>query len=171
MAASTHFLSLAPRTLSLHHSNSSAAASAPSLFTPSSFKILPKLVLGISSLTSRTHLTSSFVRNVALSSDLEESDGAEAREQSFSPDLKVFVGNLPFDVDSSELAELFKDAGTVEQVEVSSEFYFSSRTKISCTFHFVIFGSGLFCCLLVNWMYNILCFIFRNQKFWSCIVT
>jgi len=36
----------------------------------------------------------------------------------FSPDLKLFVGNLPFSVDSATLAGLFERAGNVEMVEV-----------------------------------------------------
>ncbi|KAL1209996.1 RNA-binding protein CP29B [Cardamine amara subsp. amara] len=67
---------------------------------------------------------SRFVRNVAIKSDLEvEEDGvfaddAAPREQSFSADLKLFVGNLPFNVDSAQLAQLFESAGNVEMVEV-----------------------------------------------------
>lgn len=119
MAASTHFLSLAPQTLSLHHSNSSLA---PSLFTPSSFKPLPKLALALSSFTTRSNPASKFVRYVAFSSDLDEGTGADA---DFSPDVKLFVGNLPFNVDSAALAELFEEGGrSVEQVEVSNEFVF-----------------------------------------------
>ncbi|KAL9228049.1 hypothetical protein vseg_003667 [Gypsophila vaccaria] len=53
-----------------------------------------------------------FVSNVAVSSEYGQ------REENFSPDLKLFVGNLPFNVDSSELAGLFGNAGTVEMVEV-----------------------------------------------------
>ncbi|XP_057779138.1 29 kDa ribonucleoprotein A, chloroplastic-like [Salvia miltiorrhiza] len=136
MAASTHFLSLAPRTLSLHHSNSSAAASAPSLFTPSSIKILPKLVLALSSVSSRA---SNFVRNVALSSDVEEDEtpyvgGAEREE---SPDLKLFVGNLPFSVDSAALADLFQQAGSVEEVEV----IYDKATGRSRGFAFVVMST------------------------------
>ncbi|KAJ4885260.1 hypothetical protein Rs2_35353 [Raphanus sativus] len=37
---------------------------------------------------------------------------------SFSADLKLFVGNLSFDVDSAQLAQLFESAGNVEMVEV-----------------------------------------------------
>jgi len=43
---------------------------------------------------------------------------SDAEERSFSPDLKLFVGNLPFNVDSSVLAGLFERAGNVEMVEV-----------------------------------------------------
>lgn len=124
MAASLNFLSLAPQTLSLHHSSSSAAASASTLFAPSSLKPLPKLVLALSPANNFAHPTSRFVRNVAISSELDEEvegedgfDGPE--EQSFSPDLKLFVGNLPFNVDSAALAELFQQAGNVEMVEVN----------------------------------------------------
>ncbi|RID65328.1 hypothetical protein BRARA_D00529 [Brassica rapa] len=37
---------------------------------------------------------------------------------SFSADLKLFVGNLSFNVDSAQLAQLFESAGNVEMVEV-----------------------------------------------------
>lgn len=50
----------------------------------------------------------------ALSSDVDE----EVDDRSFSPDLKIFVGNLPFSCDSALLAGLFGRAGTVEMVEV-----------------------------------------------------
>ncbi|XP_061995475.1 RNA-binding protein CP29B, chloroplastic-like [Rosa rugosa] len=36
----------------------------------------------------------------------------------FLTDLNLFVGNLPFTVDSAQLVELFKGAGNVEMVEV-----------------------------------------------------
>ncbi|KAL2500293.1 29 kDa ribonucleoprotein B [Forsythia ovata] len=39
-------------------------------------------------------------------------------EPNFSPDLKLFVGNLPFNVDSAALAGLFEQAENVEMVEV-----------------------------------------------------
>ncbi|PIM97982.1 Splicing factor 3b, subunit 4 [Handroanthus impetiginosus] len=129
MAASLQFFSLTPQTLSLHHSSSSSAAASgvSTLFAPSSLKPLPKLVLSVSSLNNYVCPTSRFVRNVAVSSDLDEvlGDGEEdgldfsdAEEPSFSPDLKLFVGNLPFSVDSAELAGLFEQTGNVEMVEV-----------------------------------------------------
>ncbi|CAN7112257.1 unnamed protein product [Brassica rapa subsp. narinosa] len=40
------------------------------------------------------------------------------RDQSFSSELKLFVGNLPFNVDSAQVAQLFESAGNVEVVEV-----------------------------------------------------
>lgn len=45
-------------------------------------------------------------------------DFSDAQESSFSPDLKLFVGNLPFNVDSAALAGLFEQAGDVQMVEV-----------------------------------------------------
>ena len=38
--------------------------------------------------------------------------------QSFSSDLKLFVGNLPFNVDSAQVAQLFESAGNVEMADV-----------------------------------------------------
>ncbi|KAF8101837.1 hypothetical protein N665_0201s0150 [Sinapis alba] len=73
---------------------------------------------------------SRFLRNVAVTEDFsveEQGDGSFAdddappaapQEQSFSADLKLFVGNLPFNVDSAQLAQLFESAGNVEMVEV-----------------------------------------------------
>ncbi|XP_078427882.1 RNA-binding (RRM/RBD/RNP motifs) family protein [Wolffia australiana] len=48
----------------------------------------------------------------------EELSGEDEEQPNFSPDLKLFVGNLPFSVDSAQLAEIFSNAGTVEMVEV-----------------------------------------------------
>lgn len=46
-------------------------------------------------------------------------DSAPVERSSFSPDLKLFVGNLSFTVDSAQLAQLFESAGNVEMVEVT----------------------------------------------------
>lgn len=60
---------------------------------------------------------------------MDEGTGADA---DFSPDVKLFVGNLPFTVDSAALAELFEEGGrSVEQVEVSSEFVFLILTEMA----------------------------------------
>ncbi|MCD7462574.1 hypothetical protein HAX54_048824 [Datura stramonium] len=51
--------------------------------------------------------------------DAGESDDAEAEEYQEPPeDAKLFVGNLPYDVDSEGLAQLFQQAGVVEIAEV-----------------------------------------------------
>ncbi|KAL8098653.1 hypothetical protein AgCh_031423 [Apium graveolens] len=47
--------------------------------------------------------------------DLDEDEDEDNR--SFSPDLKLFIGKLPFNCDSAVLADLFGNAGTVEMVE------------------------------------------------------
>ncbi|XP_042475205.1 29 kDa ribonucleoprotein A, chloroplastic-like [Macadamia integrifolia] len=63
--------------------------------------------------------SSRFVSKVAVSSEFEQEEVVnEETEQNFSPALKLFVGNLPFSVDSAELAGLFEGAGNVEMVEV-----------------------------------------------------
>lgn len=52
------------------------------------------------------------------SSEWEEEEEEEIENRIPSADIKVFVGNLPWSVDSAELAELFKDTGDVTMVEV-----------------------------------------------------
>ncbi|GER31877.1 pectin lyase-like superfamily protein [Striga asiatica] len=96
-----------------------------SAFFASSIKHFPKLVLPLSSAGLRANPASGFLRNVVVSSeldaDLSEDEGLDfsaGEEPRFSPDLKLFVGNLPFNVDSSELAGLFEQAGNVEMVDV-----------------------------------------------------
>lgn len=51
--------------------------------------------------------------------DSAEGDFVEPLE-----DAKLFVGNLPFDVDGEKLAMLFGQAGTVEIAEVTHAFQF-----------------------------------------------
>lgn len=72
------------------------------------------------------------MRNVAVSSEFEQDEEvlSDDGEASFAPDLKLFVGNLPFSVDSAQLAGLFESAGNVEMVEVI--FCFSSKV---CVFY------------------------------------
>ncbi|KAL3512663.1 hypothetical protein ACH5RR_025380 [Cinchona calisaya] len=52
--------------------------------------------------------------------DAGESEGGEEVEEYQEPpeDAKLFVGNLPYDVDSEKLAHLFEQAGVVEIAEV-----------------------------------------------------
>ncbi|CAN4126143.1 unnamed protein product [Withania somnifera] len=120
--SSLQLLFVTPQTLSSLKPNSAT--------TSFSFFSLPSssLNLSLSSSTplkpfeSSSSLSSRFVRKVALSEfDHLEDDveaGTEEEEPSFSPDLKLFVGNLPFSVDSAALAEIFQRAGNVEMVEV-----------------------------------------------------
>nr|XP_034601752.1 29 kDa ribonucleoprotein A, chloroplastic-like [Setaria viridis] len=68
------------------------------------------------------------------SAEQEEEEGAEE----FSEDLKLFVGNLPFSVDSAQLAELFEQAGSVEMVEV----VYDRMTGRSRGFGFVTMSSA-----------------------------
>ncbi|XWS43583.1 hypothetical protein CRYUN_Cryun16bG0116700 [Craigia yunnanensis] len=125
-ASSLILPSLKPRTLSLSNLRPvslslfslSHRLHAKPLFCSAlkSFELLTKKSSSFSS-------SSKFVRNVAVSSefgqeeDLFGSDDGEGAP-SFSPDLKLFVGNLPFNADSAQLADLFGSAGNVEMVEV-----------------------------------------------------
>ncbi|CAH8387239.1 unnamed protein product [Eruca vesicaria subsp. sativa] len=119
MAAASALSTFNP--ISLPFSISRPASS--SLLPPSiSFKLHYSQSLSISAAASR------FVRNVAVTDDfsVEEEDNVfsddapppREQSQSFSADLKLFVGNLPFNVDSAQLAQLFESAGNVEMVEV-----------------------------------------------------
>ncbi|GMY14756.1 29 kDa ribonucleoprotein A, chloroplastic-like [Fagus crenata] len=65
-------------------------------------------------------LSSRFVPKVAVSSEFDQEEEllSDGDVRGFTPDLKLFVGNLPFDVDSAQLAGLFESAGNVEMVEV-----------------------------------------------------
>ena len=57
---------------------------------------------------------------------------APRRDQSFSSELKLFVGNLPFNVDSAQVAQLFESAGNVEMIEVWLKLsYGFSRNEIT----------------------------------------
>ncbi|KAF3554417.1 hypothetical protein F2Q69_00011083 [Brassica cretica] len=105
------------------------SVSRPSSLVPPSvsFKLNSLSIFSSSSAAKCTSPASRFLRNVAVTEDfsVEEEDGSFAddappppQEQSFSADLKLFVGNLPFNVDSAQLAQLFESAGKVEMVEV-----------------------------------------------------
>ncbi|KAJ0564053.1 putative RNA recognition motif domain, nucleotide-binding alpha-beta plait domain superfamily [Helianthus annuus] len=61
--------------------------------------------------------TSDWSQQVTQESEKEE----EVEEESYSEppeDAKIFVGNLPYDLDSEKLAELFSSSGVVEIAEV-----------------------------------------------------
>ncbi|KAI3683801.1 hypothetical protein L1987_84316 [Smallanthus sonchifolius] len=61
--------------------------------------------------------SSRFVTKVVVSPDLSTGVDEEL-ELDFSPELKLFVGNLPFHVDNAALALLFEQSGHVETAEV-----------------------------------------------------
>ncbi|KAK4345598.1 hypothetical protein RND71_035774 [Anisodus tanguticus] len=109
MASSLQFVFVTPQTLSSLKPNSTTTTSF-------SFFSLPTKNLSLSSSTTPYSSIKPFVRNVALSEFDQLEDDVE--EPNFSPDLKLFVGNLPFSVDSAALAGLFERAGNVEMVEV-----------------------------------------------------
>ncbi|KAI3721599.1 hypothetical protein L2E82_32615 [Cichorium intybus] len=105
-------------------SSVSKTTSASVCIFPSSISSLPKLFsISTSSKLSEAIPSSRSVRNLAVASPygLDEdlsSDGDEDQRTNYSPDLKVYVGNLPWNVDSAALAGLFQRAGNVEMVEV-----------------------------------------------------
>ncbi|GKV12193.1 hypothetical protein SLEP1_g23375 [Rubroshorea leprosula] len=113
-SASSLVLPINPKTLS----SSNSRLASPSLFFPSQkFYAGPISVSPLFASPAR-HFeslprSSRFVRNVAVSSEYEQD---EEEPPSFSPDLKLFVGNLPFSVDSAQLASLFENVGNVEMV-------------------------------------------------------
>ncbi|WCJ34460.1 RNA-binding protein CP29B chloroplastic [Euphorbia peplus] len=84
--------------------------------------------------------SSRFVPSVAISSEYgaEEEVSSDGDEPGFAPDLKLFVGNLPFTVDSAQLASLFENAGNVEMVEV----IYDKTTGRSRGFGFVTMSSA-----------------------------
>ncbi|KAJ4704903.1 RNA-binding protein CP29B, chloroplastic-like [Melia azedarach] len=117
-ASSLVLPSLNPKTLSLYNTKPTSF----SLFSSTSFKNHAKPISISSSIfQSFQPLPSSrFVRHVAVSSEFDQEEELLSDEEgsNFSPDLKLFVGNLPFSVDSAQLAGLFETAGNVEMVEV-----------------------------------------------------
>ncbi|GMN39158.1 hypothetical protein TIFTF001_008393 [Ficus carica] len=122
-SSSLALVSLTPKTLPLFASKPTSLSLSSSSFSFASLKLYaangsvvsvsPRGFRGLSS-------SSRFVRNVAVSSEFEQDEDVlsdEGEGEDFSPDLKLFVGNLPFSVDSAQLAELFERAGNVEMVE------------------------------------------------------
>ncbi|CAN6929870.1 unnamed protein product [Brassica oleracea var. botrytis] len=128
MSASASSVSLSffnPKSLPLCVSRS--ASVSVSVLPPSlSFKLHSLSFSAVKCSSSPAQYPSRFVTHVAVSSDFEveeddmfaDDDSPPQERSSFSADLKLFVGNLSFDVDSAQLAQLFESAGTVEMVEV-----------------------------------------------------
>ncbi|CAO2824285.1 unnamed protein product [Amaranthus hypochondriacus] len=139
MASTTFLASFTPKTLPLSKPITSSlpfyslVASSPSKTSPNS--------VAFTSIKRYESLSARFVQNVAVSSEFEQEEDvlSEDNEQQpdFSPDLKLFVGNLPFNVDSAQLAGLFGSVGTVEMVEV----IYDKATGRSRGFGFVTMSS------------------------------
>lgn len=135
-ASSLHFLSVTPQTIYLSKPTVSNLTSL-AFPTASSLK-LSSFSCSSSAWSFKPSFSSSrFGRNVALSTDFDQIDAVDEEgegvlsdesEPNFSPDLKLFVGNLPFSVDSAALAALFERAGNVEMVEVIYD-KFSGRSR------------------------------------------
>ncbi|KAH7513200.1 hypothetical protein FEM48_Zijuj12G0171200 [Ziziphus jujuba var. spinosa] len=113
-ASSLVLPSLSPKTLSLFTPKPFSLSFCALSSTP--LKLQANLIC-VSASRGFGNLSSRFVRNV-ISSDLGLGEGvlSDTGASSFSPDLKLFVGNLPFSVDSAQLAGLFESAGNVEMV-------------------------------------------------------
>ncbi|CAJ2672869.1 unnamed protein product [Trifolium pratense] len=70
--------------------------------------------------------------------DEEEDEEEEEDDEDEEQPRRLFVGNLPFSLSSSQLAELFGEAGTVVSVEV----VYDDMTNRSRGFAFVTMGSA-----------------------------
>lgn len=81
-----------------------------------------------------------FVSRVAVSSDFDQENGTfeVGDTRSYPENQRLFVGNLPFSVDSAQLAEIFESAGNVEMVEV----IYDKTTGRSRGFGFVTMSSA-----------------------------
>ncbi|XP_042511969.1 RNA-binding protein CP29B, chloroplastic-like [Macadamia integrifolia] len=124
-SSSLVFTSFSPKTLSFSNTQNPSVTLFSAVSLTSSAKCSNKApTISFSFPSRRTSscviLSSTrFTPKVAISSEFDQDeDVASEDEQTFSPDLKLFVGNLPFNVDSSDLAGLFQRAGNVEMVEV-----------------------------------------------------
>ncbi|KAH9325989.1 hypothetical protein KI387_006167, partial [Taxus chinensis] len=76
------------------------------------------------------------VEAVAEGQPEQSSEGEGSYDQNYPPipeGTKLYVGNLPFDIDSEELARIFEESGVVEMVEV----IYDKATERSRGFAFV----------------------------------
>ncbi|RAL38097.1 hypothetical protein DM860_000791 [Cuscuta australis] len=147
MASTTlplHFLSLSPKSLPLSKPNGAAAAAVSSRMfcLPYSSSVSRAFSLSCPVAPFRSPRGSRTVPRVAFADeiedaldDVEEVDGVEdegededlgsggssysySNEPRFPSELRLFVGNLPFSVESATLANLFGEVGNVEVAEV-----------------------------------------------------
>jgi nucleolin len=121
MAATLFSTSLLPQFLSLSAKPAAAAPSAAAF--PSG---LPQLhALSAAAVGFRPLEPVRAAATAAVTEELE-AEGRSGGDE-FSDDLRVFVGNLPFSVDSAQLAGLFEQAGSVEMVEVGVVYAFDNQ--------------------------------------------
>ncbi|CAA7390474.1 unnamed protein product [Spirodela intermedia] len=126
-SSSASFLLLLPSSSSTRVLLPNAAPRFPARAASSS-AALPSLSLAASAkplsvVSSTRSLGQALVPHVSASPRVDTEEEAftgqrEDDEPRFPAELKLFVGNLPFSVDSAQLAQTFSRAGTVEMVEV-----------------------------------------------------
>lgn len=112
--AATLFTSLSPQFLSLSAKPTPAAPPATV-----AFPLGPPQLLALSAAAAGWRPLAPVRAAAAVAEELEaEGQAGGEEDEEFSADLRIFVGNLPFSVDSAQLAGLFEQAGSVEMVEV-----------------------------------------------------
>ncbi|XP_066387867.1 RNA-binding protein CP29B, chloroplastic-like [Miscanthus floridulus] len=112
MATTLFSTSLSPQFLSLSAKPTTAAPSAAAF--PSGLPQLHALSAAAAGFRPLEPVRAAAAAAVTEELEAEGQPGGEE----FSENLRVFVGNLPFSVDSAQLAGLFEQAGSVEMVEV-----------------------------------------------------
>ncbi|GJN31622.1 hypothetical protein PR202_gn00087 [Eleusine coracana subsp. coracana] len=117
MAATLFSTSLSPQFLSLSAKPTPSTAPAAVSF-PSGLPQLRALSASASSWRPQVPVRAAAVVASELDVEDAEEEGRAVGEEEFSEELRLFVGNLPFSVDSAQLAGLFEQAGSVEMVEV-----------------------------------------------------
>ncbi|KAL5546158.1 hypothetical protein UlMin_005845 [Ulmus minor] len=139
-ASSLVLPSLNPKTLSLFSPKPTSISLRALSFPKLHASLVCSSALAFQSASGFGRFSSGFVRNVAISSEFGQDEDvfSDDGERNFSPDLKLFVGNLPFSVDSAKLADIFGRAGNVEMVEV----IYDKNTGRSRGFGFVTMSSS-----------------------------
>ena len=154
-ASSLALQSLTPKTLSLYNPKPTLV----SLFSisPSTLRLQCKPISISASLSGFRTLSSRFARNVAVSSEFDQEEDLLSDEDApgFAPDLKLFVGNLPFTVDSAQLAGLFESAGNVEMVEVFYYYSFPSLVFYTVCVYLVKRKMGFLFCFVLFWGFKL----------------
>ncbi|KAL8043723.1 hypothetical protein ABFX02_08G003700 [Erythranthe guttata] len=127
----THFAASISPSISIRQINFSPPSSISLKPKNSSFKIVPFVAQ-----TSDWAQQEEEAEEKNEEGELETSsasDGGSFEEPELSEEAKLFVGNLPYDVDSEKLATLFNQAGIVE----ISEVIYNRQTEQSRGFGFV----------------------------------